>query len=57
LNHLTGVVAGPVPATPNIEAQSKIIEMAGTSPATTGAKFFRLNGTLAVAYGSSSLSQ
>ena len=35
MNHLTGVVAGLVPATPNVEAQSRNNGVAGTSPATT----------------------
>jgi hypothetical protein len=37
-NHLTGVVAGLVPATPNRKAQSKNNRVAGTSPAATRGK-------------------
>ncbi len=36
IESLNGVVAGLVPATPNVKALSQIIEVAGTSPATTG---------------------
>jgi hypothetical protein len=35
LNHLTGVVAGLVPAPSKLLAQTKTIEVAWTSPATT----------------------
>jgi hypothetical protein len=35
LNHLTDVVAGLIAATPKLLAQTKIIEVAGTRPATT----------------------